>query len=69
MSTIDWKKVEEWDRKYIMRTFSAQDEYQTVPIESTEGDYLVMPDGTRLLDFFNQLYCVNTGQKNEKIPP
>lgn len=67
MSTIDWKKVEEWDRKYIMRTFSAQDEYQTVPIESTEGDYLVMPDGTRLLDFFNQLYCVNTGQKNEKI--
>src|SRR5699024_10697535 len=67
MSTIDWKKVEEWDRKYIMRTFSAQDEYQTVPIKSTEDDYLDMPDGTRLLDFFNQLYCINTVQKNEKI--
>lgn len=26
-----------------------------------------MPDGTRLLDLFNQLYCVNTGQKNKKI--
>ncbi|AOV07528.1 aspartate aminotransferase family protein [Sporosarcina ureilytica] len=67
MTNIDWKKVEEWDNKYILRTFATQDEYQTVPIESTEGDYLIMPDGTRLLDLFNQLYCVNTGQKNKKI--
>ncbi|HZH58796.1 MAG TPA: aspartate aminotransferase family protein [Metabacillus sp.] len=66
-NTIDWKKVEEWDNKYIMRTFSAQDEYETVPIESTDGDYLIMPDGTRILDFFNQLFCVNVGQKNPKV--
>lgn len=67
MSDTDWSLIEKWDNKYILRTFSTQDEYEMVPVESTDGDYLIMPDGTRLLDFFNQLYCVNTGQKNKKI--
>lgn len=67
MSEINWERVQEWDRKYLMRTFNTQDEYQPIPIESTEGDYLIMPDGTRLLDFWNQLFCVNAGQKNQKI--
>jgi len=67
MNQKNWKQVEEWDKKYILRTFSTQEEYQPIPIESTDGDYLIMPDGTRLLDCFNQLYCVNAGQKNEKI--
>ncbi|WP_050184073.1 aspartate aminotransferase family protein [Domibacillus robiginosus] len=67
MKEINWKQIEEWDKKYILRTFSTQDEYQPIPIESTEGDYLIKPDGTRLLDCFNQLYCVNVGQRNETI--
>jgi len=66
-SAIDWTKIEEWDSKYVVRTFSSQSEYHWIPVERTEGDYLVMPDGTRLLDFFNQLYCVNVGQKNAKV--
>lgn len=67
MSKIDWQQVVEWDKKYIMRTFSTQEEYEPIPIATTEGDYLILPDGTRLLDCFNQLYCVNAGQRNEKI--
>ena len=63
----DWDKVVEWDRKYYMHVDSADSEYETIPIESTEGDYLVLPDGTRLLDTFNQLYCVNAGQRVPKI--
>ena len=63
----DWKTIEEWNKKYIVRTFSSQDEYEWIPVESTEGDYLNMPDGSRLLDFFNQLYCVNIGQRNEYV--
>jgi taurine--2-oxoglutarate transaminase len=63
----DWKTIEEWNRKYVVRTFSSQDEYQWIPVESTEGDHLIMPDGTRLLDFFNQLYCVNVGQRNDHV--
>jgi taurine--2-oxoglutarate transaminase len=65
--SIDWGKVKEWDEKYYIHPEAAKSEYQFVPIESTEGDYLILPDGTRLLDFFNQLYCVNAGQRNEKV--
>lgn len=64
---INWEQVLEWDKKYIVRTWNAQPEYKPVPIASTDGDYLVMPNGTRLLDCFNQLYCVNAGQKVEFI--
>lgn len=67
MSKVNWWQVQEWDRKYLMRTFTTQNEYEPVPIKSTEGDYLIMPDGTKILDFFNQLFCVNTGQKNQKV--
>jgi taurine--2-oxoglutarate transaminase len=63
----DWKTIEEWNDRYVVRTFSSQDEYHWIPVESTEGDYLNLPDGTRLLDFFNQLYCVNIGQRNAYV--
>lgn len=65
--TIDWGKIEEWNTKYVMKCFYTKEEYHWTPVERTEGDYLIMPDGTRLLDFFNQLYCVNVGQKNPRI--
>lgn len=65
--TIEWDKVKEWDEKYYLHLMATKEEYQHVPVERTEGDYLVLPDGTRLLDFFNQLYCVNAGQCNSKI--
>jgi len=66
-NAVDWNKIEEWNDKYVVRTFYSQGEYHWIPVESTDGDYLVMPDGTRLLDFFNQLYCVNVGQKNPAV--
>lgn len=64
---IDWKEIAEWDEKYILKCHYTQKEYQMAAIESTEGDYLITPDGTRLLDFYNQLYCVNIGQRNPKV--
>ncbi len=64
---IDWKEVEDWDKKYHLKVFTTEDEYHCVPIEHTEGDYLVMPDGTKLLDCLNQLVCVNAGQCHPKI--
>ena len=64
---IDWNKVVEWDKKYHLKVFHNEDEYQCVPVEHTEGDTLVLPDGTRLLDCLNQLVCVNAGQRHPKI--
>ncbi len=34
-----WKTIEEWNKKYVVRTFSNQDEYQCLPVESTERDW------------------------------
>jgi taurine--2-oxoglutarate transaminase len=64
---VNWNELEQWDKKYILRTWVKADEYQWLPIAKTEGNYLFLPDGTKLLDFFNQLYCVNAGQRNPKI--
>lgn len=64
---IDWGKVKEWDEKYYVHLDVTKQEYQHVPIAAVDGDYLIFPDGTKLLDFFNQLYCVNSGQCNPKI--
>ena len=67
MSSIDWKQIAEWDKKYNVHAFSTAAEYGTTFIERTEGNYLIKPDGTRLLDFYNQLYCVNAGQNVPEI--
>ncbi len=64
---INWDQIKEWDAKYHIKVFFSDDEWQFIPIESTEGDYLIMPDGTRLLDCVNQLVCVTAGQKHPKI--
>jgi len=64
---IDWNKVLEWDKKYRLHVEAADEEYTPIPIERTEGDYIVTPDGTRLLDCLNQLICVNAGQCHPKI--
>lgn len=67
MSNIDWNKIAEWDKKYNVHAFVTDEEYGTTFVEHTEGNYLYTPDGTKLLDFYNQLYCVNIGQKVPEI--
>ena len=64
---INWNQVIEWDKKYHVKVFTTEEQYHCVPIDHTEGDHLVTPDGTRLLDCMNQLCCVNAGQSHPKI--
>lgn len=67
MSKIDWKQIAEWDKKYNVHAFVTGDEYAPTCVERTEGNYLIFPDGTKMLDFKNQLYCVNAGQNVPEI--
>jgi len=64
---IDWKQIAEWDKKYVIHAFANAAEYGTIYVERTEGNYLIQPDGSMLLDFYNQLYCVNAGQNVPEI--
>ena len=67
MSNINWQDVEKWNKDYVLKAFCTEEEYGTTFIESTEGDYLIDKDGNRWLDFCNQLYCVNAGQKVPEV--
>lgn len=67
MEKINWADVKEWDKKYYLHVDSTEEEYQHIPVERTEGGYLYFPDGSRVLDFMSQLYCVNMGQGHPKI--
>ena len=67
MANIDWGQIEEWDKKYRVHNLMAGEEYEFIPIEYTEGDHIVVPDGTKLLDCYNQLICVNAGQCHPRI--
>jgi taurine--2-oxoglutarate transaminase len=67
MTKIDWNKIAEWDKKYNVHAFLTKEEYGTTFVEHTEGNYLYQPDGSKLLDFYNQLYCVNIGQNVPEV--
>ncbi len=67
MSEIDWDDIIKWDHQYIVHSLLSAEEYSTTPVARTEGNYVILPDGTRLLDFYNQLFCVNAGQTNKYI--
>jgi taurine---2-oxoglutarate transaminase len=62
MSKIDWNQIEDWDKKYTIHIDAANEEYVFTPVERTEGDYIVLADGSRYLDMVSQLLCVGTGQ-------
>ena len=67
MSKIDWKQVEQWNKDYVVKCFAKESEYGTMFVESAEGDYLIDASGNRWLDFYNQLYCVNAGQRIPEV--
>ena len=64
---IDWQQITEWDKQYNVHAFATAEEYSPVLVERTQGNYLIAPDGTKLLDFYNQLYCVNAGYNVPEI--
>ena len=57
-SKIDWEQIREWDDKYCIHIDASKDEYEFLPVERVEGDYIYLADGSRYLDMVNQLLCV-----------
>jgi taurine--2-oxoglutarate transaminase len=63
----DWDLVRSWDEAYYAHVFVTADEYEHRAISHAEGDFLVLADGSRLLDFTSGLLCTNAGHRNERI--
>ena len=64
---IDWAAIEQWDRFYYLHAVQAQDELAYVGVERTDGNYLVLSDGTRLLDFQSQLISDSLGHRHPNV--
>jgi taurine--2-oxoglutarate transaminase len=57
----------EWDRKYCMHVNSSLDELAPLSVAKTEGEYVILSDGTKLLDFLAGYISVALGQRNQRI--
>jgi taurine--2-oxoglutarate transaminase len=62
--TIDWAEIERWDRAYYLHNVQAQSEYIFTGVERTDGNYIYLADGTRLLDFQSQLVSDSMGHRH-----
>jgi taurine--2-oxoglutarate transaminase len=63
----DWELVRSWDEAYYAHVFVTAEEYEHRAVSHAEGDFLVLSDGMRLLDFTSGLLCANAGHRNERI--
>jgi len=63
----NWEQLQEWDKKYFLRPISTAEEYVTVPIVKTEGNYLVTNEDVKILDFMSVLHCAGCGAYHPKI--
>ena len=61
------EEIIEWDRKYYLRIKQALNEWTPMPIAKVEGNYLITPDGNKILDFLSGLVSVNVGQRQPKV--
>jgi taurine--2-oxoglutarate transaminase len=62
-----WDEIRDWDERYYLRPFRAEDEYHHIAVDHGEGSYLVLADGRRVLDFLGQYCCVSMGQSHPRI--
>lgn len=64
---INWAQIERWDRSYYLHNVQAQSEYAFTGVERTDGNYLVLADGSRLLDFQSQLISDSLGHRHPRV--
>ena len=63
----DWNELERWDRAYYLHGLQAEAEHSFTGVDATDGNYIVLADGTRLLDFMSQLISDNLGHRHPAI--
>jgi taurine--2-oxoglutarate transaminase len=63
----NWDQIYEWDNKYYFHVKQAADEYRFIPVDHTEGNYVYLANGMKLLDFCSQVIAANLGYKNPVV--
>ena len=63
----DWNQIYEWDNKYYFHVKQTADEYRFIPVSHTEGNYVYLANGMKILDFCSQVIAANLGHKNPRV--
>ena len=63
----DWEQLEKWDRAYYLHNLQAASEHMYTPVESMDGNWFTLADGTRMLDFMSQLISDSMGHRHPAI--
>ena len=63
----DWQQLEKWDRAYYLHGLQAASEHNYTPVDSMEGNWFTLADGTRMLDFMSQLISDSMGHRHPAI--
>jgi taurine--2-oxoglutarate transaminase len=64
---INWEQVHEWDEKYYLHVKQAAKEYRFLPVSHTEGNFVHLVGGLKLLDFVSQIIGANLGFKHPRV--
>jgi taurine--2-oxoglutarate transaminase len=57
----------EWDSKYLVKVEATRDEYEPRFVDSAEGSWLRMANGSRLLDFHSQYMSIGMGHAHPRV--
>ena len=63
----DWEQLEKWDRAYYLHGLQAAEEHNYIPVDSMDGNWFTLADGTRMLDFMSQLISDSMGHRHPAI--
>ena len=61
---LDWNEIEKWDRNYYLHNTQSQSEYVFTGVEATNGNYLYLSNGSKLLDFVGVDTSINCTDSN-----
>ena len=64
---INWEQVHEWDMKYYLHVKQAADETRFLPVARTEGNYVYLANGMKILDFVSQIIGNNLGYRHPRV--
>jgi taurine---2-oxoglutarate transaminase len=66
-SDTELNEMRQWDEDLYAHVFVTRDEYHHDMVVATDGDFVDLASGERLVDFTSGLLCVNAGNKNPTI--
>jgi len=64
---IDWEQIHEWDMKYYLHVKQSVEETRFLPVVRTEGNYVYLANGMKILDFVSQIIGNNLGYRHPRV--